>query len=123
MPFVLAAMSSDLRWIPAEHSPYDRATPYIGPQEVLENVFLRIASEWDGFQVLPDRFLTAGDTIMMEGRYRGKHKLTGRDMNAQVVHIWVVRNGKLTEFRQYTDTAHIRDVADTANSGGAASSA
>jgi len=110
IPAVLAAMSPDFRWVPAEHSPYDRGMPYIGPNEVLQHVFLRLGADWDNFAVLSDRLIDAGDTIVMEGRYSGTYKTTGRKTNAQVVHIWVVREGKLSEFRQYTDTAELGDV-------------
>src|SRR5687768_5131985 len=104
IPSVLAAMAPDLRWVAAEHSPYDRGTPYVGPDEVLQHVFMPIGANWDRFAILPERFLDAGHTIVMEGRYGGTYKATGRQTNAQVVHIWVVRDGKLIEFRQYTDT-------------------
>jgi ketosteroid isomerase-like protein len=104
-------MAPDLRWVAAENSPYYCGAPYIGPQQVLENVFQKIASEWDRFQVVSDRFLDAGDSIIMEGRYRGTYKATGREANSQVVHIWVIRDGLLSEFRQYADTAQLRDVS------------
>jgi uncharacterized protein len=110
IPSVLAAMAPDLRWIAAEHSPYDRGKPYVGPDEVLQHVFMPIGANWEAFAIVPERFLDAGDTIVMEGRYGGTYKSTGRKTNAQVVHVWVVRDGKLIEFRQYTDTAELRDV-------------
>jgi ketosteroid isomerase-like protein len=110
---IIAAMAADFRWVPAEHSPLDRGNPYIGPDEVLEQVFMRIGAEWEDFVVLPDHFFDAGDTIIMEGRYGGTYKATGRKTNAQVVHLWAVRDGKLAEFRQYTDTAELHDVSST----------
>jgi ketosteroid isomerase-like protein len=115
IPGVLATMSPDFRWVPAEHSPYDRGMPYVGTDEVAQHVFMRIGVDWDDFVVLPDRFLDAGDTIIMEGRYGGTYKSTGRKTNAQVIHIWVVRDGKLSEFRQYTDTAELREVSGRSN--------
>jgi hypothetical protein len=110
MASVLAPMAQAIRWVAAENSPLDRGTPYVGPQEVLEHVFMRIAADWDRFEVFPDKFLDAGDTIVMEGRYSGTYKATGRKTNAQVVHVWAVRDGKLVEFRQYADTAELRWV-------------
>jgi ketosteroid isomerase-like protein len=107
---LIATMAQEFRWIPAENSPLDRGAPYVGPQEVLQNVFMRIATEWEGFEVLPDRFLDAGDTVVMEGRYAGTYKMTGRRTNAQVVHVWVVRSARLIEFRQYADTAELQWV-------------
>jgi ketosteroid isomerase-like protein len=78
---------------------------------VLENIFMKIGSDWEGFTVDVDRFLDAGETVIMEGRYGGMYKATGRKTHAQVVHIWVARDGKLVEFRQYCDTAELRDVS------------
>jgi ketosteroid isomerase-like protein len=110
VPAVLAAFSPNIRWVPAEHSPADRGEPYVGPQEVVQHVFMRIANDWDSFVIVPTRLFDAGDTVIMEGRYGGIYKATGKVTKAQVVHIWQIQDGKLIEFRQYTDTAELRDV-------------
>lgn len=78
---------------------------------------MRIGAEWDQFEVVPTRFLDAGDTIIMEGRYRGSYRTTGRSTNSQVVHLWLIREDKLIEFRQYTDTAELREVVGSRDSG------
>ena len=110
VPVLLAAMSADIRWQPAENSPYDRGTPYIGPQEILKNIFQPLTAEWDRFSVTPERYLQAGDSVIVELRYGGTYRATGRSTRAQAVHIWTVRDGKLAEFRQYVDTAEMRDA-------------
>jgi uncharacterized protein len=46
----------------------------------------------------------------MQGRYGGTYKATGRSTNAQVVHVWTIRSGKLASFKQYVDTAEMRAV-------------
>ncbi len=66
---------------------------------------MRLATEWDGFQAVPEEFLDAGDTVVALGRYKATHKGTGVSMNAQFAHIWRVKNGKIVGFQQYTDTA------------------
>jgi ketosteroid isomerase-like protein len=40
----------------------------------------------------------------------GTFKATGKSMDAQVCHVWDVKDGKLTRFQQYVDTAKLRDV-------------
>jgi ketosteroid isomerase-like protein len=107
---VLSAMSPGIRWIPADHSPTDRGRAYNGPQEVADIVFKTIGEQWEGFKVKPERFFDAGDTVIMEGRYGGTYRATGRATNAQVIHIWLIRDGKIAEFRQYTDTAELSSV-------------
>lgn len=110
VPAVIGMMSPDLCWTPAEHSPYDQGRVFKGPDDIVHNVLVPVATEWEGFRIKTERFLDAGDTVVMEGRFSGTYKATGRTTNAQVVQIWEVRDGKLAAFRQYTDTAELREV-------------
>jgi ketosteroid isomerase-like protein len=104
VPAAVAAMSPDIVWNEAENFPYADGNPYRGPDAVLAGVFARIFSEWDGFAVLPERFLDAGDTVVVTGRYVGTNNRTGEAMNPQVAHIWTVQDGKATGFQQLVDT-------------------
>jgi ketosteroid isomerase-like protein len=101
---VLAAMSPDMVWNEAENFPYADGNPYRGPDAILTGVFARIGAEWDGFQVVVEEILDAGDAIVALGRYRGTCKATGREMDAQLAHVWRVAGGKAVFFQQYTDT-------------------
>jgi uncharacterized protein len=47
---------------------------------------------------------------VVEARYTGTFKQTGKELDAQVCHVWNIRDGKVTSFQQYVDTAHLRDV-------------
>ena len=71
-------------------------------------VFLRLATEWNHFQAVPDEYLDAGDAIIVFGRYKATFKATGSPLNAQFAHVWRLRNGKVIAFQQYTDTAQFR---------------
>ena len=44
------------------------------------------------------------------GRYGGVYKATGARINAQFVHVFKFKNGKVAIFHQYTDTAQFKDV-------------
>jgi len=111
IPAVLGAMSPDLRWYQAESNPYrPSGEPWIGPDAVLNNLFMRLGDEWDGFTVLPKTFHAAGDSVIVEARYNGTFKPTGKQLDAQVCHVWDLKNGKVTRFQQYVDTARLRDV-------------
>ncbi|HMC39821.1 MAG TPA: hypothetical protein VKI19_09180 [Acidimicrobiales bacterium] len=61
IPNVLGSMSDDIEWSEAEGNPWNVGRPFVGPQEVVEGVFARIGSEFEGFEVVPDRFLGQGD--------------------------------------------------------------
>ncbi len=111
VPTVLGLMSPDIRWYEAESNPYmPSGEPWVGPDAILNNLFMKLGSEWDGFSVNPKSFYGAGDSVIVEVRYTGTYKATGKSMDAQVCHIWDVKEGKVTRFQQYLDTAKFQDV-------------
>ena len=109
-PAALAMLDPAIVWYEAENFPYSDRNPYVGPAAVAEGVFFRLATEWDDFQAMPDEFLDAGDTIVVTGRYRGTCKATGIAIDSQFAHLWRLRNGRVTGFQQYTDTAQANRV-------------
>jgi len=111
IPTVLGSMSPDIRWHEAESNPYrPSGEPWVGPDAILANLFMRLGGEWDGFTVHPGAFYDAGDSVIVEGRYSGTYKATGKSKDAQVCHVWDVKDGKVTRFQQYADTAKLQDV-------------
>ena len=111
IPTVLGAMSPDIHWYQAESSPYrPSGEAWVGPDAVLNNLFMRLGAEWDGFTVHPKSFHNAGDSVIVEARYSGTFKPTGKSMDTQVCHVWDVKDGKITRFQQYVDTAKLWDV-------------
>ena len=81
-----------------------------GPDAVLQNLFIKLATEWDAFTVHPLQFHDAGDTLAVEGRYTGTYKDTGKAMDAQFCHVWKIRDDKVVSFQQYVDTGQWQDV-------------
>lgn len=111
IPAVLGAMSSGIHWHEAESNPYmPSGEAWVGPDAVLNNLFLKLGAEWDGFAVHPKSFHDAGDTVIVEGRYSGRYKTTGRSMDTQVCHVWGIKDGKVIRFQQYVDTAKLQHV-------------
>ena len=43
VPVVLAAMDPAIRWNEAENFPYADGNPYVGPDAILQGVFMRLA--------------------------------------------------------------------------------
>ena len=111
IPAVLGVMSPAITWHQAESNPYmPSGEAWVGPDAVLSNLFMRLGAEWDGFSVHPKSFYDAGDTVVVEARYTGAYKATGKSMDTQVCHIWDVKDGKVTRFQQYVDTAKLWTV-------------
>ena len=110
MEAVLEQMDQSIEWNEAENYLYADRNPYVGPQAVLEGVFMRIGADWEGFTVAPDELLDAGDRVVAFGTYTGTHKATGREVQAQFAHVWGLREGKVVSFQQYTDTKQFADA-------------
>ena len=108
--FVLGIFDPQIVWNEAENFLYADQNPYIGVDAILSGVFGRLGAEWDGFAVDPKEFVEAGDTVVAFGRYRGVYKATGVKVDAQFVHVFKFKAGKIASFQQYTDTAQFKDV-------------
>lgn len=100
----LAAMDERIEWNEAEHYTYWPGGAFTGPQAVVTGVLARIAQDLQDFRIDVRRIVAAGDTVLVEARYRGSVKATGKAFDAQAAHVWDLRDGKAVRFQQYTDT-------------------
>lgn len=109
VPAVLGAMAPDIHWYEAEGNPYmPSGEPFVGPDAVLEELFMKLGGDFDGFTVTPHSYHDAGDVVVVEARYTGKSNHTGAPIDIQVCHLWTVRDGKITKFQQYVNTAELQ---------------
>jgi uncharacterized protein len=105
VPTVLAAFAPDIEWSEAENVTFWTGAPFRGVEAVVQNVFMKLPETFgDSFSIAIDRLHGAGDTVIMEGRYTGTALATGRDLSAQVVHVWEYEGDQIKRFQQYTDT-------------------
>lgn len=103
IPTVLGTFAPDIHWTEAEGGPYGGVS--IGPDAVLQNVFMKLGGEWNGFAAVPHEFVANGDTVVALGEYSGAFKATGKSFKAPFAHVWKFQAGKAVSFQQYTDTA------------------
>lgn len=109
VPAVLGAMADDIQWTEADGFPL--AGTYVGPQAVLEGVFMRLGEVGDEFTVVPDQYVADGDTIVALGRYTWKHKESGTPAVVKMAHVWTVHDGKLASFEQHVDTLRVQELS------------
>lgn len=62
-------------------------------------------ADFDAFE--PHTFLSQGDTVVVLGFERVHSKRTGRSYENHWVHAFTLVNGKITKFREYSDTATV----------------
>jgi len=109
VPAVLAAMYENMSWTEADGFPL--AGTYVGPQAIVEGVFMRLVEFGDEFAAVPDQFVADGDTVVALGNYTWKHKTSGAPAKVKMAHVWTVADGKLATFQQYVDTVMVRELS------------
>lgn len=109
VPAALGAMADDIRWTEADGFPI--AGTYVGPQAVLEGVFMRLGEIGDGFAVVPEQFVAEGDTVVVLGTYSWKHKSSGEPAFVKMAHVWTMDGGKAVAFQQHVDTLKVRELS------------
>jgi ketosteroid isomerase-like protein len=113
IPGVLDAMDPDIEWNSAENSSYADDSPYIGPTAVLEGVIYKLGSEWEYWTLTDLNFYeTLTGEVIVTGRYNGKYKKTGTELNAQFVHMWWLKDNKVKKFQEYTDTYQVNKALE-----------
>lgn len=110
IPTVLAGMDANIIWNEAEGNSYADGNPYIGPDAVLNGVFARLGADHEYFK-LQDIELNemSNNMVLATLRYDGKFK-NGKAYDAQVAHLWTLKDGKVVAFQQYVDTKKLADA-------------
>jgi hypothetical protein len=108
VPAVLGIMADGIEWTEADGFPL--AGTYVGPQAVLESVFMRLGEIGDDFAAVPEQFVADGDTVVALGHYQWKHRSSGEPAQVKMAHVITLADGKVTHFQQHVDTARVRDL-------------
>lgn len=108
---VLGAMDANIIWNEAEGNKLADGNPYVGPDAVLNGVFARLGAEHEYF-TLEDIKLhdMCNNQVLATLRYDAKNKATGKSYNAQVAHLWTLKDGKIVAFQQFADTKKLADA-------------
>jgi uncharacterized protein len=102
------ALAADIRWTIVGSSAWSRT--YAGKAAVLDELLRPLAEQLGGHNaVSAERFVADGDLVVVEGR---NHSVTtaGRAYPNRYCWIFVMRDGKIAEITEYTDTQLIAKV-------------
>ena len=106
---LLKLMSDDIEW----DLPKVENVPFSGRRRGIEQVseFFRIlASEQDILEFNPREYIAQGDKVVCLGNYTWKTKEGSHQYGSEWAHVFEVRNGKVTAFHEYMDTAALASV-------------
>ena len=108
---ILDVFADDVEFRLAEHHPYrGSAGAWRGKQAIAQEFFAVAGPEWQSWTIGVEQTVEAPDAVIVEGRYTGLYKPTGRRMDIQVCHVWRFRGERVASFHQYVDTAALRRI-------------
>ena len=90
--------SPTIEWTEAEGGPYGGVS--VGPQAVLENVFMKLAASG---MVSPPLHTSSSLMVPLSSRWvsdSGTYKATGKSFTAPFAHVWKLQDGKAISFHQ-----------------------
>lgn len=102
----LGLMAPNIEWITMWHYKVDGR----GPERVAGGLFKPPVAEWSSFKLVPTQFITDGDNVVSLGDFEGVHGATGEKAEARYAHVWTVKDGKISRFRQYIDTLAVAEA-------------
>jgi ketosteroid isomerase-like protein len=83
----------------------DTSAPIDSAENMIEQAWWALGRE---YRVRPEasQWIPLSDgRLLVLGRYRGSSRSTGREFEADLMHLWTARDGKLSHLRHLTDTA------------------
>jgi ketosteroid isomerase-like protein len=66
---------------------------------------------FEDFSIEVERYFDAGEELVVFLRYRARARGSNVPIDAQMAHVWTVRDGKAILFRQYLDRAAALEAA------------
>ncbi len=110
---ILYLLTTDVEW----YHPRKQDIPWGGRRRGHKQVAKFFKAIGDTIEVKkfePRRFIVNGDYVSVEGFERARVKATGLTYETEWVQVFKVKDGKVSEFREYTDTATIIDALKAA---------
>ena len=101
---LLSLFDDDISWT----TPHVEGASHNGPRKGRDDVAtfftqLSEAEEFSRFE--PKEFIAQGDRVVVLGESESTIKSTGRNLSMPWVHIFTVKDGKVTSFLEFFDTA------------------
>jgi ketosteroid isomerase-like protein len=106
---LLAGMTQDIDW---QTIGRPKDFPTLGPRKGVAQVqeFFQLVAEHEDFSDFsPREFYAADDKVFVLGSYSLKLKKTGKAIASEWVHVFTLKDGKVTRFREHTDTAQFAE--------------
>src|ERR1051325_8277060 len=106
---LLGGMTADIDW---QTIGRQKDFPTLGARKGAAQVqeFFRLVAEHEDFSDFsPREFYAADDKVFVLGSYSLKLRKTGTPISSEWVHVFTLKDGKVSRFREHTDTAQFAE--------------
>lgn len=110
MDVYMSKFADDAVWIEPEGSEFGGT--YRGKETIRELLTSAFTEWWDDFEVEPERFIDADETVVVIAVERGVFKKTGNRMDARSAHVYDLENGKITRMESFVDSALMQQAVE-----------
>jgi ketosteroid isomerase-like protein len=102
---IIASMTPDADWkINGRREDYPLCGDWKG-QAGVQKFFQALGEHQDTISFTPKDFYAAHDRVFVLGNYVWKLRKNGRQVDSDWCHVFTVKDGKVTKFQEFTDTA------------------
>jgi uncharacterized protein len=106
LPFILDGLATDVEWA----YPGPDTIPFAGRfrgRDAVTGFFAKLSESVELLEFEPRTFVNDGETVVVLGHERGNARRTGRAFEVDWAHVFIIREGKVASFVEYTDTAAV----------------
>jgi uncharacterized protein (TIGR02246 family) len=106
----MSRFAEDAVWIEPEGSEFGGT--YRGKDTIRELLTSAFTEWWDDFEVEPEQFIDAGDTVVVIAVEKGTYTETGKRMEARSAHVYDLEDGKVTRMESFVDSALMQQAVE-----------
>ena len=104
IPGLLDLLADDVDW----RLPEMEGVPFGGARngrDAVAEFFALVGANQDSLSFEPADYIAQGEKVAAAGSYQWLVKSTNREFGGDWAHVFTIRDGKVTAFHEYTDTA------------------
>jgi ketosteroid isomerase-like protein len=68
-------------------------------------------SQWEDWRAEAERYIPAGDKVVVFLRYSGRGKGSGAEITSEGAHVWTMRDGKATKLKVFSSRSRALESA------------
>ena len=107
---VVAGAAPDVDWaVNGRRRDFPSFGSWKGAGEV-QKFFVTVAEHQEAKDISPQEFCAADDRVFVLGHYDWKIRKNGREVSSNWVHVFTIRDGKVTKFREFNDSAQFAEA-------------